>query len=53
MVIVKAATIILLALLNDIPILTIAYDNTLPESGPVSWQMRDRFTMQVPGPLYL
>jgi len=32
--------IILLALLDDIPIMTIAYDNTLLPKQPVRWQMR-------------
>ena len=32
--------IILLALLDDIPIMTIAYDNTLLPKEPVRWQMR-------------
>jgi len=32
--------IILLALLDDIPIMTIAYDNTLTPREPVRWQMR-------------
>jgi H+-transporting ATPase len=37
---ITAVMIILLALLNDLPILTIAYDNTRPEPGPVRWEMR-------------
>lgn len=37
--------IILLALLNDIPILTIAYDHTLLEKKPVRWQMRRVLTI--------
>ncbi|MCO1334638.1 plasma-membrane proton-efflux P-type ATPase [Microbulbifer sp. OS29] len=53
MVVVVAATIIfgfspltpvmivLVALLDDIPIMTIAYDNTLLPKQPVHWQMRD------------
>jgi H+-transporting ATPase len=32
--------IILLALLNDLPIMTIAYDNTWLDPKPVSWDMR-------------
>ena len=32
--------IILLALLNDLPILTIAYDNTWLDPAPVRWDMR-------------
>lgn len=34
------AMIILIALLDDIPIMTIAYDNTLLPKKPVRWQMR-------------
>ncbi len=37
---VSAIMIILLALLNDVPILAIAYDNTLVETQPVRWQMK-------------
>ncbi len=37
---ITAVMIILLALLNDLPILTIAYDNTWPEPRPVRWEMR-------------
>ncbi|MBN2479830.1 MAG: plasma-membrane proton-efflux P-type ATPase [Parachlamydiales bacterium] len=37
--------IILLALLNDIPILTIAYDNTLLETKPIRWQMKRILTI--------
>jgi H+-transporting ATPase len=37
---ITAVMIILLALLNDLPILTIAYDKTWPEPGPVRWEMR-------------
>jgi H+-transporting ATPase len=33
--------IILLALLDDIPIMTIAYDNTLLSKEPVRWHMRE------------
>jgi len=33
--------IILIALLDDIPIMTIAYDNTLLPKGPVRWHMRE------------
>ncbi|WKT59988.1 plasma-membrane proton-efflux P-type ATPase [Microbulbifer thermotolerans] len=32
--------IVLIALLDDVPIMTIAYDNTLVPSKPVHWQMR-------------
>jgi len=34
-----AVMIILLALLDDIPIMTIAYDNTIIDKNPVRWQM--------------
>jgi H+-transporting ATPase len=34
-----AVMIILLALLDDIPIMTIAYDNTIVDSKPVRWKM--------------
>ena len=37
---VTALMIILLALLNDLPIMTIAYDHTLLEPNPVRWQMK-------------
>jgi H+-transporting ATPase len=37
--------IILLALLNDLPIMTIARDNTLLESKPVRWNMRRVLTI--------
>ena len=42
---VTAIMIILLALLNDIPIMTIAYDNTLLDKQPVRWQMRRVLTI--------
>ncbi len=38
---VTALMIIILALLNDIPILTIAYDNTRIKKKPVSWDMSE------------
>ncbi len=38
---VTALMIILLALLNDIPILTIAYDNTKVRKFPVKWDMKE------------
>ena len=38
---VTALMIIILALLNDIPILTIAYDNTKINQKPVSWDMSE------------
>ncbi|MDE2120577.1 MAG: plasma-membrane proton-efflux P-type ATPase [Betaproteobacteria bacterium] len=37
---VTAVMIILLAFLNDIPIMTIAYDRTAVDPAPVRWQMR-------------
>lgn len=37
--------IILLALLNDLPIMTIAYDNTFLEPRPVRWVMRRVLTV--------
>jgi len=36
-----ALMIIMLALLNDIPILTIAYDNTKVQKKPVRWDMKE------------
>ncbi len=38
---VTAAMIVLLALLNDGPILTMAYDRALASSKPVAWKMRE------------
>ncbi len=38
---VTAAMIVLLALLNDGPILTMAYDRALASSKPVSWKMKE------------
>ncbi|NOY74656.1 MAG: plasma-membrane proton-efflux P-type ATPase [Kiritimatiellaeota bacterium] len=35
-----AVMIIILALLDDIPIMTIAYDNTIIEKNPVRWDMK-------------
>jgi H+-transporting ATPase len=37
---VTAIMVILQVLLNDIPILTIAYDNVRPDNDPVRWNMR-------------
>ena len=42
---ITAIMIILLALLNDIPIMTIAYDNTWLDPKPVSWKMRRILTV--------
>ncbi len=40
---VSAIMIIILALLNDIPIITIAYDNTRTDNLPVRWNTRELF----------
>ncbi len=42
---VTAIMIILLALLNDVPILAIAYDHTLVDTEPVRWQMKRVLTI--------
>ena len=42
---VTALMIILLALLNDIPILAIAYDNTKIEPRPVRWNMKEMLVL--------
>ena len=42
---ITAIMIILLALLNDIPIMAIAYDNTKVEDKPVRWDMKKIFTL--------
>jgi H+-transporting ATPase len=42
---ITALMIILLALLNDIPILAIAYDNTKVDSKPVRWNMPEMLTV--------
>ena len=42
---VTALMIILLALLNDIPILAIAYDRTKVSPRPVRWQMKELLTV--------
>ncbi len=42
---VTATMIIVLALLNDIPILTIAYDNTRVRQNPVRWAMDEVLVM--------
>lgn len=42
---VTAIMIILLALLNDLPILTIAYDNTVLPNQPVKWEMKKVLTI--------
>ena len=42
---ITALMIIILALLNDIPIMTIAYDNTKVDKEPVRWDMREMLTI--------
>ncbi|MCB9479933.1 MAG: HAD-IC family P-type ATPase [Deltaproteobacteria bacterium] len=42
---VTAIMIIILALLNDIPIMAIAYDNAKIETKPVRWNMREVLTI--------
>jgi len=42
---ITAIMIILLALLNDIPIMTIAYDNTKVQDKPVRWDMKGVFVL--------
>jgi len=42
---ITAVLIILLALLNDLPIMTIAYDNTWLSPAPVRWQMKRVLTV--------
>ncbi len=42
---ITALMIILLALLNDIPILAIAYDHTRVDRRPVRWNMRELLTV--------
>ena len=42
---ITALMIILLALLNDLPILAIAYDNTRVSASPVRWNMQELLTV--------
>lgn len=42
---VTAVMIIILAFLNDVPILTIAYDNTKVDNKPVRWDMTEVLTL--------
>ena len=42
---ITAMMIIILALLNDIPIMTIAYDNTKIRQMPVRWDMKEIFIL--------
>jgi H+-transporting ATPase len=42
---ITALMIIILALLNDIPILAIAYDNTRIDRKPVRWNMKEMLTI--------
>ncbi len=43
----SAIMIILIALLNDIPIMTIAYDNMEVKQEPVDWRMSEVFTIAI------
>ena len=43
----SAIMIILIALLNDIPIMTIAYDNMEVKQEPVQWKMNEVFTISI------
>jgi H+-transporting ATPase len=38
---ISASMIVLLALLNDIPVLAISYDNVAKQTKPVRWQMKE------------
>lgn len=40
-----AVMIVILSLLNDLPIMTIAYDNTRPLKRPTGWEMRKVLTI--------
>lgn len=42
-----AIMIILIALLNDIPIMSIAYDNMQVKKDPVVWKMKEVFTISI------
>ncbi len=42
---ITALLIVLLALLNDLPIMTIAYDNVLYSKSPEQWKMREIITL--------
>ena len=42
---ITAIMIILLAFFNDVPIMTIAYDNTMLDPKPVKWNMHRVFTL--------
>jgi H+-transporting ATPase len=42
-----AIMIILIALLNDIPIMTIAYDHIKPEEKPTFWDMKEILTISI------
>ncbi len=42
---ITATMIIILALLNDIPILAIAYDNTKIRKHPMTWNMKEMFSI--------
>ena len=43
----SAIMLVALALLDDVPIMTIAYDNTLPDSQPVRWNPERTFAVSV------
>ncbi len=42
-----AIMLVALALLDDVPIMTIAYDNTVPDSQPMRWNPERTFTVSV------
>jgi H+-transporting ATPase len=42
---ISAVMIVLLVILNDVPILTIAYDNVLPSDMPVRWKLKNVLKM--------
>lgn len=44
---ITAIMIILLALLNDLPIMSIAYDNTYLDPNPVRWNMKRVMTLSI------
>ncbi len=43
----SAAMIILLALLNDIPVMAIAYDNAQPSEKPVRWHLKETIFISI------
>jgi len=44
---ITAVMIVLLALLNDIPVMAIAYDNAIVSDEPVRWNLRETITVSV------